>query len=102
MFMGLIQSQEGGGSGHQCGSSTGASGPGHEPQLAHLLGPRCRAYPGKGNKHFLKWFSRNCCLKALVVITEILLFLYSSKTASPLISFAQCLGMKIYEKISFK
>lgn len=101
MFMVLIQSQEGGGPGHQCGSSTGATGPGHEPQLARLLGPGCRAYPGEGNKHFFKWFSGNCCLKAPVVITKILLFLYSSKTSSTFISFAQCLGMKIFEKISF-
>ncbi|XP_039979176.1 UBA_like_SF and PTH2 domain-containing protein isoform X2 [Xiphias gladius] len=41
-------SQEGGSPGHQRGSSTGAAGPGHEPQPAHLPGPRCRAYPGGG------------------------------------------------------
>lgn len=53
-----IQSQEGGGPGHQCGSSTGVTGLGHEPQLAHLLGPGCRAYPGEGEKkHCLKLFS---------------------------------------------
>ena len=42
----LIQGQEGGGPRHQHGSSAGATGPGYEPQLAHLLGPRCRSYSG--------------------------------------------------------
>ncbi len=46
----LIQSQEGGGSRDQRGSSTGAAGPGHEPQPAHLPGPGCRANPGKGKQ----------------------------------------------------
>lgn len=45
----LIQSQEGGTPGHQCGSSVGAAGLGYEPQPAHLPGPRCGAYPGEGN-----------------------------------------------------
>lgn len=49
-----IQSQEGGGPGHQRGSSTGAAGPGHEPQPAHLSGPGCRPYPGEGSMPFLK------------------------------------------------
>lgn len=49
MCMVLIQSQEGGGPGHQRGSSTGAAGPGHEPQPAHLPGPGCRSHPGEGN-----------------------------------------------------
>ena len=48
----LTQSQEGGTPGHQRGSSTGAAGPGHEPQPAHLPGPRCRAHSGEGNMPF--------------------------------------------------
>uniref|UniRef100_A0A668RQH5 UBA domain-containing protein n=1 Tax=Oreochromis aureus TaxID=47969 RepID=A0A668RQH5_OREAU len=38
--------QEGGGPGHQCGSSAGIAGPGHEPQSAHISCPRCGTYPG--------------------------------------------------------
>lgn len=73
MFMVLMQSQEGGGPGHQCGSSTGAAGPGHEPQLAHLPGPGCRPYPGEGNRHFLSCFVCKCLLEApVVIITKIL------------------------------
>lgn len=47
MFMLLIQGQEGGGPGHQCGSSAGTASPGHEPQSAHISCPRCGTYPGK-------------------------------------------------------
>lgn len=54
----LIQSQEGGAPGHQCGSSAGAAGPGHEPQSAHLPGPGCRAYPGKRKVFSLKSFPK--------------------------------------------
>lgn len=50
----LIQGQESGGPGNQRGSSTGAAGPGHEPQPAHLPGPRRRAHPGERNRPFSK------------------------------------------------
>ncbi len=56
MCMVLIQSQEGGGPGNQRGSSTGAAGPGHEPQPAHLPGPGCRAHPGEGKVMFYVHF----------------------------------------------
>lgn len=45
----LIQSQEGGCPGHQCGSSVGAAGPGYEPQPAHLPGPGRGTHPGEAN-----------------------------------------------------
>lgn len=68
MFMVLIQSQEGCGPGHQRGSSTGAAGLGHEPQSAHLPGPRCRAYPGEGNIPFSKLSFMSICLNAPAIL----------------------------------
>lgn len=54
----LIQSQESGGPGHQCGSPTGAAGSGHEPQPAHLPGTGCRAYPGERNRPILMFLGK--------------------------------------------
>lgn len=47
IFVGFLQSEEGGAPGHKLSSFAGVAGPGHEPKPANIPGPGCRCDPGE-------------------------------------------------------
>lgn len=47
IFVGFLQSEEGGAPGCKHSSFAGAAGPGHEPKPADIPGPGCRCDPGE-------------------------------------------------------